>query len=52
MPILQNSPSLERIVASDQEIETLGSGYNIGEGPLWWHEEGFLLFSEVRGNKR
>ena len=52
MPIHQNAPSLNRIIASDQNIEILGSGYDIGEGPLWWHEEGFLLFSEVRGNKR
>ncbi len=49
MPIEQVSPELERIVSLDQEVEELGSGYIVGEGPLWWQEGGYLLFSEVRG---
>ena len=52
MPIEQVSPELERIVSLDQEVEELGSGYIVGEGPLWWQEGGYLLFSEVRGNRR
>ena len=52
MPIEQVSPELERIVSLDQEVEELGSGYRVGEGPLWWQEGGYLLFSEVRGNRR
>ena len=52
MPIEQVSPELERIVSSDQEVEVLGSGYIIAEGPLWWSEGQHLLFSEVRGNRR
>ena len=46
------SPELERIVSRDQEIEELGNGYLVAEGPLWWKEEGYLLFNEVRGNRR
>jgi len=52
VPIEQVSPELERIVSLDQEVEELGSGYIVGEGPLWWQEGGYLLFSEVRGNRR
>lgn len=52
MPILQLSPDLAQIVAPDQEIEELGSGYQVAEGPMWWQEEGYLLFNEVRGNRR
>ena len=52
MPIEQVLPELERIVSRDQEVEVLGTGYVGGEGPLWWHEGQFFLFSEVRGNRR
>ena len=52
MPIDQVSPELERIVSRDQEVEVLGTGYVGGEGPLWWHEVQYFLFSEVRGNRR
>ena len=46
------SPELEPVVALDQEIEKLGSGYHVAGGPLWRQEEGYLLSSEVRGNRR
>ena len=36
MPIEQLSPEIESIVSSDEEVEVLGTGYAIGEGPLWW----------------
>ena len=52
MPIEIVSPELERIVSGNQEIEELGNGYTVAEGPLWWREEGYLLFNEVRGNRR
>ena len=52
MPIEVVSPKLERIVSRDQEIEELGRGFSVAEGPLWWREEGYLLFNEVRGNRR
>jgi gluconolactonase len=52
MQILQLSPELERIVGLDREIEQIGSGYQVAEGPLWWQEGDYLLFNEVRGNRR
>jgi sugar lactone lactonase YvrE len=52
MPIERLSPELERIASLDQEVEVLGRGFVGGEGPLWWKEGGYLLFSEVRGNRR
>ncbi len=52
MPIEMVSPELERIVSRNQEIEELGNGYLVAEGPLWCRDEGYLLFNEVRGNRR
>ena len=52
MPIETISPELKNIVTPDQDIEELGSGYQVAEGPLWWKEDGYLLFNEVRGDRR
>ena len=56
MPIEQNSSDLERILNTDQQIGWLGSGYGgdggPAEGPLWWHEGGCLLFSDIHNNRR
>jgi len=56
MPIEQNAPELERIVSSGASIEKLGDGYGgdqgPAEGPLWWKEGGYLLFSDIHNNKR
>ncbi len=57
MPIEQVSPELERIVNLDQDIEELGSGFSRpdglpAEGPLWWKEDGYLLFSDIGNNRR
>ena len=52
MPIEQLSPELERVVAADQEIEELGKGFAIAEGPLWYKDEGYLLFSDIGNSRR
>ena len=56
MPIEVVSPELERIVSPDAPITELGSGYGgadgPAEGPLWWHEGGYLLFSDIHNNRR
>ena len=56
MPIEQNVPELERIVSAGQNIEKLGDGYGGGdgpaEGPLWWKEGSYLLFSDIHNNRR
>lgn len=56
MPIEQNSPDLQRLLDTDQSIEWLGSGYGgdggPAEGPLWWREGGYLLFSDIHNNRR
>ena len=56
MPIEKVAPELERIVSTDQAIEVLADGFggNQGpaEGPLWWKEGGYLLFSDIHNNKR
>ena len=56
MPIEQVSPEVERIVSLDRESEELGTGYGgeagPAEGPLWWKEGGYLLFSDIGNNRR
>ncbi len=54
--IEQLDPGLEMILAASQPIQELGSGYggNLGpaEGPLWWKEGGYLLFSDIHNDRR
>ena len=52
MPIEQLAPELEHVVSLDQDVEELGSGYNLAEGPVWWKEGGYLLFSDVINDRR
>lgn len=56
MPIERISTDLEHIVSVDQEIEELGRGYGgdagPAEGPLWWKEGGYFLFSDIGNNRR
>ena len=52
MPIEQFSPESGRIISSDRELEELGSGFDCAEGPLWYGEAGYLLFSDVFNDRR
>ena len=52
MPVEQIYPELEQIVSTDEEPVELGSGYQLAEGPVWYHEGGYLLFSDIRNNRR
>ena len=56
MPIEVVSPDLERIVSPDAAVTELSSGYGgadgPAEGPLWWHEGDYLLFSDIHNNRR
>ena len=63
MPIEQVSPGLERIIDLDQEVERLASGFGgdgtamglpwwPAEGPVWFQEGGYLLFSDIGQNRR
>ena len=56
MPIEKAAPELDRIVSTDQAIELLADGFGgdqgPAEGPLWWKEEGYLLFSDIHNDRR
>ena len=61
MSVEQTAPGLERIVSLDQEAEELGTGYGgemgpawLGpaEGPVWWRDGGYLLFSDIHADRR
>jgi gluconolactonase len=50
------APELDRIVSTSEPIEHLADGFGgaqgPAEGPLWWKEGGYLLFSDIHNNKR
>jgi gluconolactonase len=54
--IEQLDPALDKIIATSEPIVEHGSGYggDLGpaEGPLWWKEGGYLLFSDIHASKR
>ena len=56
MPVEVVSTELERIVSSGAPVAELSNGYGgengPAEGPLWWHEGGYLLFSDIHNNRR
>jgi gluconolactonase len=49
-------PSLDKIIDTSQPIRELASGMGgpLGsvEGPVWWKEGGYLLFSDIHNNRR
>ena len=49
-------PSLDAIIDTSQPIRELASGLGgeLGpaEGPVWWKEGGYLLFSDINASKR
>jgi len=54
--IEQLAPELEKIISASEPIQDLADGFGgpLGpaEGPLWWKESGYLLFSDIHNNKR
>ena len=56
MPIVAHDPALERIISTSQPINELAGGFGgeqgPAEGPVWWQEGDFLLFSDIHNNRR
>src|SRR5215813_2018864 len=56
MPIEQFAPELEKIISLSEPIQTLADGFGgpqgPAEGPVWWQEGGYLLFSDIHNNRR
>lgn len=54
--IEQFDPALESIISTSEQIHDLADGFGgvqgPAEGPLWWKEGGYLLFSDIHNNKR
>src|SRR5260221_7092263 len=54
--IEQLAPELDKIISTSEPIQDLADGFGgaLGpaEGPLWWKENGYLLFSDIHNNKR
>jgi len=54
--IEQLAPELERIISASEPIQHLADGFGgaqgPAEGPLWWKEGPYLLFSDIHNNRR
>ena len=54
--IEQLDPALDKIISTSEPIKELASGFGgpLGpaEGPLWWKEGGYLLFTDIHNNRR
>src|SRR5499425_334400 len=54
--IEQLAPELDGIISTSEPIQELASGYGgeLGpaEGPVWWKEGGYLLFSDIHASRR
>jgi len=54
--IEQFAPELDRIIEISQPIQELADGFGgpqgPAEGPVWWHEGGYLVFSDIHNNRR
>src|SRR5712671_5691774 len=52
----QLAPELEKIISPSEPIQHLAEGFGgaLGpaEGPLWWKEDHYLLFSDIHNDKR
>src|ERR671924_860738 len=54
--IEQLAPELEKIISPSESIQELAEGFGgpqgPAEGPLWWQEGHYLLFSDIHNNRR
>jgi gluconolactonase len=44
-------PAMDAIVPKDWKIEKVAEGFGWAEGPIWVKKGGYLLFTDVPGNK-
>jgi len=54
--IEQFAPELGKIISPSEPIQELADGFGgpqgPAEGPVWWKEGGYLLFSDIHNNRR
>src|ERR1700682_3973557 len=51
----QFAPELDKVISTSEPILELATGFGGGgntEGPVWWKEGGYLLFSSIGENRR
>lgn len=48
--IIRLDPRFDMLVPSDARLEKIADGFTWVEGPVWQHEGGALLFSDIPNN--
>jgi len=44
-------PEMEEILRDDSRMERVAGGFRFVEGPVWWHEKGGLIFSDIPADR-
>jgi gluconolactonase len=52
LDLLSPTDRLERLVDRETELRRLADGFVFTEGPVWNHEDRYLLFSDIRNDTR
>src|SRR5512146_3351564 len=48
----QATGALDQLIDRDQDFRLLGAGFGFTEGPAWNTAGGYLVFSDIPGDKR
>ncbi len=48
--VVRKDPAIDAIVGPNPKIFKLAEGFKFTEGPIWVHDEGYLLFSDPNSN--
>ncbi len=51
MDITMGSPGLDRVVPTDARLDRIRAGTIFGEGPIWFAERGYLLWTDIIGDR-
>ena len=49
-PVVRLDPALDAIVSASAKVEKVATGFGFAEGPVWVHNGGFLIFSDIPDN--
>jgi gluconolactonase len=49
--VRRDDPAMDKLIAPGAEVRKIAEGIGWAEGPVWIKEKGYLLFSDVFGNR-
>ena len=52
LSLIDATPALEELIDREAEMHRLADGFVFLEGPVWHHEDAYLLFSDIQNDTR